>query len=158
MRLAAKPVRAGIVIGLLLLLFAAVIFWQITRIPSEPAYARIGPALIPLLLGFMVLALSAAVLAQSALGRWQSDAPPASFQSAPLLWLAAGLLINLLVIAQVGFILASTALFLCTARGFGSRRPVRDALFGFVLALLAYLGFDRLLGYEIGDGLIENLF
>jgi putative tricarboxylic transport membrane protein len=61
------------------------------------------------------------------------------------------------LIGIAGFILASATLFVCTARAFGSARPLRDAGIGFAVALIAYIGFDRLLGYQIGDGLIENL-
>ncbi|MCA3600465.1 MAG: tripartite tricarboxylate transporter TctB family protein, partial [Methylobacterium sp.] len=57
-----------------------------------------------------------------------------------------------------GFILSSTLLFACVARGFGSRKLLRDALIGFGLALISYVGFDRILGYKIGSGLIEKLF
>jgi putative tricarboxylic transport membrane protein len=68
-----------------------------------------------------------------------------------------GLALNVALIERVGFILASTALFACTARAFGSVRPVRDAAIGFLIALAAYAGFDRMLGYQIGSGLIESL-
>jgi putative tricarboxylic transport membrane protein len=48
-------------------------------------------------------------------------------------------------------------MFPLVARGFGSRAPLRDALIGFVLACVSYVGFDRVLGYKIGTGIIENL-
>jgi putative tricarboxylic transport membrane protein len=47
--------------------------------------------------------------------------------------------------------------FLFVALGFGSRNAPRDAAIGFALALVAYVGFDRVLGYKIGTGLIERL-
>ena len=34
---------------------------------------------------------------------------------------------------------------------------LRDAAIGFALALVSYVGFDRVLGYKIGSGLIEGL-
>ncbi len=64
---------------------------------------------------------------------------------------------NVILIDDIGFILASTLLFLFTARAFGSRQLVRDAIIGFLLAVVAYVGFDRVLGYKIGTGLIERL-
>ena len=48
-------------------------------------------------------------------------------------------------------------LFVCTARAFKSTQLLRDAAIGFALALVAYVGFDRVLGYKIGSGLIERL-
>ena len=149
--------RTGLLIGLALLAFGLVLAWQVTRIPAEAAYARIGPTLIPWLLVTMVVLLGVAILTQSALGSWKDPPAPASLDMRALAWVAAGLLINLITIEHVGFILASSALFLCVARGFGSTNPARDAALGFLLALAAYVGFDRVLGYQIGTGLVENL-
>jgi putative tricarboxylic transport membrane protein len=74
------------------------------------------------------------------------------------LWMLGGLAANVALIDVVGFILASTVLFVLTARAFGSRKLARDAVIGFALAFVAYIGFDRVLGYRIGAGLIERLF
>jgi putative tricarboxylic transport membrane protein len=68
-----------------------------------------------------------------------------------------GLLVNIALIEWAGFIIASTAMFPLVARGFGSRAPLRDAVIGFVLSCVSYVGFDRVLGYKIGTGFIENL-
>ena len=68
-----------------------------------------------------------------------------------------GLLVNIALIEWAGFIIASTAMFPLVARGFGSRAPLRDAAIGFVLSCVSYVGFDRVLGYKIGTGFIENL-
>ncbi len=48
-------------------------------------------------------------------------------------------------------------MFALVARGFGSRQILRDAGIGFALAIVSYVGFDRILGYKIGSGLIESL-
>jgi putative tricarboxylic transport membrane protein len=74
------------------------------------------------------------------------------------LWMLGGLAANVALIDIVGFILSSTVLFVFTARAFGSGQIVRDAGIGFTLAFVAYIGFDRVLGYKIGTGLIERLF
>ena len=56
----------------------------------------------------------------------------------------------------LGFTVASILLFTCVARAFGSRQTLRDALIGAIFALVAYLGFARTLGINIGSGVIEN--
>ncbi|MFM2423374.1 MAG: hypothetical protein RL291_1904, partial [Pseudomonadota bacterium] len=43
----------------------------------------------------------------------------------------------------------------CVARAFGSQRLIRDALIAAVFALVAYSGFDGVLGYKIGAGGID---
>jgi putative tricarboxylic transport membrane protein len=80
-----------------------------------------------------------------------------SIPTGALGFVALGLLVNVAAIEFIGFILASTAMFAMIARGFGSKRPIRDAAIGFALAFVAYVGFDRILGYKIGSGLIEGL-
>ena len=47
-------------------------------------------------------------------------------------------------------------LFVCVARGFGTKAIVRDALIGAAFALAAYFGFAKTLGINIGSGLVEN--
>jgi putative tricarboxylic transport membrane protein len=48
-------------------------------------------------------------------------------------------------------------MFVLITYGFGSRRPARDAAIGLTVALISYFGFAKLLGVNIGAGLIENL-
>ena len=74
-----------------------------------------------------------------------------------LLWVAAGLVLNVLLIVPAGFTLASIILFVCVARGFGSRAILRDACIGAAFALTAYLGFAKTLGINIGSGLVEGV-
>jgi putative tricarboxylic transport membrane protein len=73
------------------------------------------------------------------------------------LWMVGGLIVNVALIEFIGFILASTLLFIFTARAFGSFSLVRDTLIGLTLTVVAYVGFDRVLGYKIGTGWIESL-
>ena len=73
-------------------------------------------------------------------------------------WVLAGLVLNVALIKYLGFIIASTLLFCCVARAFGSRQIVRDFLIAIVFAAVAYFGFARVLGINIGSGLIEQLF
>ncbi len=63
-----------------------------------------------------------------------------------------------MLIADAGFILSSALLFACTARCFGSERPLKDFAAGVLLAAVAYFGFSRGLGINIGAGPIEALF
>ena len=53
---------------------------------------------------------------------------------------------------------ASTLMFAFTAKAFGARRIWLSLLIGFVLALVTYYGFARLLDLRIGGGFIEDLF
>ena len=73
-----------------------------------------------------------------------------------ILWITAGLVLNVLLIGSAGFTIASVILFVCVARGFGSKAILRDALIAAAFALIAYFGFAKTLGINIGSGLVEN--
>jgi putative tricarboxylic transport membrane protein len=105
----------------------------------------------------MLGALGALLTWRGVRGGWAHERHGA-FDARGLGWLLAGLALNVALIGTAGFVIASTVLFVCTARAFASRSPLRDAGIGFALALAVYVGFDRVLGYKIGTGLIEGLF
>jgi putative tricarboxylic transport membrane protein len=158
---AAKPAWGEVAIGAGTVLFAAVVGWQTLAISRTGAiYAQVGPTVFPWMVTGLLAVLGAILAVQGFLG---GNIEPADDEELPPLdmdgggWLVLGLVLNVTLIDRVGFILASTALFVCAARAFHSRKPLRDALIGFAVAFLAYVGFDRVLGYKIGSGLIESL-
>jgi len=57
-----------------------------------------------------------------------------------------GLVLHAALIGSIGFIAASTLLMVCVARGYGSRRPLRDALIAFAIAVPIWALFSRVLG------------
>jgi putative tricarboxylic transport membrane protein len=68
--------------------------------------------------------------------------------------LSAGVILHMVSIAWAGFILASTFLFILIARGFGSRRLVRDIVIGLVLSTAAFFIFTTGLGLNLPGGLL----
>ena len=151
------PARDGIYLGIGVVLFAAIIGWQTAQIPVQATYAQVGPTVIPWIVAALLALLGGAIIAQSWFGYWTVAPSPGGMNVTALAWVGLGLFLNVVVISYLGFILASTALFVCIARAFESKNPLRDTAIGFSIAFLCYLGFDRLLGYRIGNGLIENL-
>ena len=148
--------REAIALGLGVVIFALIIAWQTTRISSAAVYATVGPAIIPWLVSAALAALGVAIIIAGLTDRWRGEAAPGALDHVALAWLLAGLALNIALIDRAGFIIASTILFVCAARAFGSARYLRNAALGFAIALLCYIGFDRVLGYEIGSGLIEQ--
>jgi putative tricarboxylic transport membrane protein len=69
--------------------------------------------------------------------------------------LALALATDLLLIDSAGFVIASTLLFALVARGFGSRRPARDATVGLALAALVYAAFTHGLGIALPAGVLR---
>jgi hypothetical protein len=144
-----------IAVGVLAL--AIVIFWQTLEIPVSPLYAKVGPTVMPMITAGALGLLGILLLIEAVRGGWQ---PQEEKEYTPdrvaLLWLAAGLVLNVLLIGPAGFTIASVILFVCVARGFGSKRILRDAAIGAAFALIAYFGFAKTLGINIGSGFVEN--
>ena len=147
-----------LIIGLGVLGFALLALWQTLSIPVSPMYTKVGPRAFPYLT-VAGLALLGILLVLAALrGGWQSEEE----KETPIDWkgvgfVVAGLLANLVLIQPLGFTAASVILFTLVCHGFGSRHPLRDAGTGLVLALVASFGFAKLLGVDIGAGLVERL-
>lgn len=157
------PVRSRlgpIVVALVVLVAGIGVVWMTTLINVSPAYARIGPNVFPRIVGGALALAGLLLLVTAVSGRWACEATDPDEPRpdlVPLIWVGGGLVLNLLLIKAIGFILASTLMYVCIARGFGARRWWFAALVGFVLALVAYYGFARLLGLRMGGGLIEDL-
>jgi putative tricarboxylic transport membrane protein len=145
----------GIALGIIVLGIVAA--WQTTEIPQS-AYAAVGPRAFAWAASFMLVVMGGFLTLDAVRGGWSHETDDFGEVDWPGgLWMVGGLIANVALIDVIGFILASTVLFILTARAFASRQPLRDAAIGFTLAIVAYVGFDRVLGYKIGSGLIERL-
>jgi putative tricarboxylic transport membrane protein len=152
-----RPAVGETIIAVGVLALAAVVYWQTASIPVSPIYAKVGPTVVPTITALGLALLGALLLYSALTGGWRSQEEKQAVPDRPaLLWIAAGLALNVLLIGSAGFTIASTVLFVCVARGFGSRAIVRDAAIGAAFALVAYFGFAQTLGINIGAGLVEN--
>lgn len=144
-------------VALAMLALAGIVIWQAGTIPS-PLYAQLGPRVAPYIVGAGLAILGAALLLAALSGRWRAGPEEEGAPDLPALgWIGAGLAMNVVLIQPLGFVVASTLLFAFVARGFGSTRWARNAAIGLSISLLAYLGFDRLLGIRVGAGILEGV-
>lgn len=156
----ARPSRLAVPelsIGIGLLACAGAVAWQTLAIPVSPLYSKVGPTVFPYLTMTGLVVLSLLLILAALRGGWQ----PEEEKETPTDWKALGFVViglaaNLLLIQPLGFTAASVIMFVLVCYGFGSRRTLRDAVLGLVLALAAYFGFARALGVNIGAGFIEN--
>jgi putative tricarboxylic transport membrane protein len=152
-----RPAIGETIIGAGVLVLAIVMFWQTMSIPVSPIYAKVGPTVVPMMTAVALGMLGVLLLIDAWQGGWQSEEEKAvTPDRAALLWIAAGLVLNVVLIGLLGFTIASIILFVCVARAFGSNRIVRDALIAAIFALVAYFGFATTLGINIGSGLVES--
>lgn len=151
-------VRFGeLAVALGVLALGIVVYWQTQAIPISPIYAKVGPSVMPTIAAAGLGLLSLALIVSAVRGGWQSEEERQTRPDyAALLWVVAGLALNVLLIDRIGFTLASIVLFVCVTRGFGSRNIVRNAAIAAAFALIAYFGFAKTLGINIGGGLAEQ--
>lgn len=156
MRRSATTGQVLLAIGVLVL--AAIVGYQTMAIPVSPIYAKVGPTVFPWMVTAGLVLLGITLLVQALRGEWkiEEDQTPVDWHA--LGWVLLGLVLNVVLIQPFGFIVASTLLFCCIARAFGSTVLLRDGLIAIVFAAVTYIGFDRILGVNIGAGLLEQLF
>jgi putative tricarboxylic transport membrane protein len=130
-----------------------IIFWQLASLDVGPSYARVGPRLFPALIATGLLLVGGGLLTEAVLRGRHRDLP--ELELAALLWVSGGFIALILLINWAGFAIAATALFACTARGLGSRRPLRDLAIGLTLALVCQFGFSYGLGIKLPWGALS---
>ncbi len=122
-------------------------------LPSEGGYAGIGPNFIPAVVAAGIILLGVWLSIEAFTGGWRK-APEHSevFEKNPFLWVSGGLFAHMALIGWAGFVIAGTVLFACVARGFGSRRIVRDLAIALVFCVGIYLFFVKLLNVGLPAG------
>ena len=157
MKAAARP---DLAVGLGVTALGLLAAWLTWVIPVTPVYAVVGPKLVPALVAGALVAFGVALSAVALRGGWSADIPEVAEAGPPnlvsLAWLVGGLLLNLVLIVPLGFALSAAIQFVCTARAFGSRSPVRDAAIALAVSLGAFFLFVEALGVNIGAGLLEG--
>jgi putative tricarboxylic transport membrane protein len=122
-------------------------------LPSEGGYAGIGPNFVPALVAGGLLVLGAWLLYEALTGGWRHGAvEQEAFHPRGFTWVSAGLFAHMALIGAVGFVIAGAALFTCVARGFGSRRFLRDLAVGVALTLAVYIFFTQVLNVSLPAG------
>jgi putative tricarboxylic transport membrane protein len=145
---------AGVIIALALLVLAAVIWWDTTTLQISSVYG-VGPKAMPIVVavGLALLSIGNLVIAlRGELPDRESSDPR------PILLIIAGMAAPVAAIAfGGGFILGMTVLFAATATAFGRRAVLTDLAIGFVLAVIVYLIFVKLLTLSLPEGPLERL-
>lgn len=148
--------RADVAVGAFVAGLGVFTVFAASLIPATPAYARVGPKALPVGLAALLICLGVGLIVEA-------QRTPASPQAAvsPNLRAAAlvasGFLVNVSLIGALGFVPAAAAQYALTARAFDSARPVHDLALGAALALGAFLIFTKLLGVNIGAGILSRL-
>ncbi len=149
-----RPDRAALFIAVVLAALSVLIFWKTLQMPVTASYARIGPTMVPYLVagGLMLLA------AGTAWSGWKGGFPVRSVDDVPpILWIAAALIAQILLLKNAGFVIATAALFALTARAFGKKPLWLNFAVGFAFALIVWVIFALGLKLSIPDPLFRKI-
>jgi putative tricarboxylic transport membrane protein len=133
---------------------------QTAGIDVSPSYARVGPRVFPWVISFGLILLGLLLARDAIAGQWIADdsTPGApAFDWHAFLLIGLGLILHMVLIGRGGFVIASTVLFVCVARGFGSRAWLRDTVIGAILAFVVYVGFKYGLGLDLPAGVLAGI-
>jgi putative tricarboxylic transport membrane protein len=149
-----RPEISALVVAAALFIAAAAIAIDANRLEITSTYG-LGPKAVPFVIasGLVLLGIGHVIMAFR--GTWPEPEP--SDPKAILLILGGLAALIALIGLGGGFIPATTVLFAATATAFGRRAIITDLVIGFVLALVVFLIFDKLLTLSLPAGPIERL-
>ncbi len=158
----AKP--AEMVLSLAVLSLGIAVAIGTAGLSGAGGYARIGPNVAPAVIAGGLILLGLWLLYEAVFGGWRNavpDSPEArgehDFSPSAFIWVSIGLIAQMLLIHRAGFVLAQATLFTCVARGFGSRRYLRDFAIGLALGVAVFLFFVKFLNVNLPPGWLEPI-
>jgi putative tricarboxylic transport membrane protein len=149
-----RPNGAAFIVAAGLAALGSVMIWQAGTIPDKGGYAGIGSGDVPRFVGYGLLLLA---IAHVVTGLRHGRTGKIFLELTPVLWVVAGLALQLVLLKPLGFGIASGLLFALTAAGFGKRNLILTIPIGIALSLLIYGVFDQLLKLKLPAGFLENL-
>jgi putative tricarboxylic transport membrane protein len=154
-------------IGLGAIAVAAVMAYGATGIRSDAGYAGIGPNFVPWLVSVCLAICGLLLVVQARTGGFKNM--PSEIQEGradwlSFAWVAAGLLLNALLIERIGFILSCSLCYVLAVRGFrrsegrpnaGVKQTIQDIALGFLISAPVYWLFSKALKINL-PGLTSN--
>lgn len=155
-----RTALADLGVGIAVTALGLLTVWLTWVIPVTPVYAVVGPKLVPAVVAGALVVLGLLLSAVAMRGGWSADLSEVAEAGPPnlraLAWLGGGMVLNLVLIVPLGFSIGAAVQFVCTARAFGSRAPLRDAVIALAVSLGAFFLFVEALGVNIGAGVLEG--
>ena len=145
---------AGLVIAVILLVLAAVVWWDMSKLQILSPY-DLGPKVMPIVVsaGLTLLAIG------NAIGALRGDLPARdNLDWKPIILILGGLACLIVLIAiGAGFMIGTAILFATTSAAFGRRAFLVDLLIGVVIAVFIYVLFAKFLTLSLPAGPLERL-
>ena len=145
--------EAALAAGVLALgLFIA---FETSRAPGA-ANAVVGPALFPYLIAAGLVLVGLSLMRQAFSGHIAHEGG-FELDFVAVLLISAGLIAQMFLLEPLGWIPATTLLFIAVARAFGSRRLPVDIAIGLALTVVSFVVFNYGLDLNLPTGVLEDL-
>jgi putative tricarboxylic transport membrane protein len=147
-----NTVLASAAFGALMLVAAVLVIVDAVRLPKTSE--AVGPAAVPLPVGVLLGIVGAALLVQArsqlaGASRESSWQPRAGLR---LLGMLVALVAFAVLLPVLGYVVSSAALFVAAAMLLGAPHFWRTVAYGWALAAIVFLVFDRLIGLSLPTG------
>lgn len=149
-----RPEISALVVAAALFVAAIAIVVDANRLEITSTYG-LGPKAVPFVIAAGLVLLGIGHVVMAFFGEWPEPEPG---DPKAIFLILGGLAILIALIGLGGgFIPATTVLFAATSAAFGRRAILTDLAIGFVLAIVVFLIFDKLLTLSLPAGPIERL-
>ena len=153
-------------LGFAVFLFAVGVYVLVTTggINVPGTGSALGPRFFPYVVGGFLVVIAIALAVEVLRGH---RADPEAGEDVDVTmstdWRTLGMIVGVFIvfivlIQPLGFVLATAILFGGVAWCLGARQPARLAVISLAVAVVVYLGFDRLLGVTLPNGVLERVF
>ena len=130
-------------------------------LPAGAGYAQVGPGVVPKFVGGGLILLGAALLREALTGGYRGVDEEAEkhlpMDWVSFAWVSGGIILYGLLVETLGFVFASTILFVMVARSFGNRRWVLNIVVGVLLAAFVFAIFNYGLGLTLPPGILKPI-
>jgi putative tricarboxylic transport membrane protein len=156
-----KPPGGQLALALGILAVGVLVLVGAFYLPAGGGYAQVGPGVAPKFVAGGLILLALALLREVFTGGFRGVDEEAE-KRLPMdwrafAWVSAGILAYGVLVERLGFVFASTLLFVLVARSFGSRRWLLNAIVGLLLAAFVFAIFNYGLGLTLPPGVLKPL-
>lgn len=147
-----NTVLASAAFGAIMLVAAVLVIVDAIRLPETSG--SVGPAAVPTVVGVLLGIVGAALLVQSRT-QYAAASHETTFQPRAglrLLAMVVALVAFAVLLPVLGYVVSSAALFIAAAALLGAPAFWRTVAYGWALAAILFLVFDRLIGLSLPTG------